>query len=255
MQEIKAIIADDEDQLRSYLKTRLSDVWPDLVICGEAGNGQEALELIDEHRPHIAFLDIRMPGLSGMEVAKRITDSCWVVFITAYDQYAVEAFENEAVDYILKPVTRERLKKTTDRLKKQVATSSGPPADLSRVVERIVASLPNKETPDYLQWIRVQQGEEIRLVPVEEVYYFKSSDKYTMVMTKDGESLIRKPIKELSNELDPNKFWRIHRGTIVNAGCIAKMSRSLTGRGVIRLKDRSETLTVSRSYIHIFRQM
>ena len=255
MQEIKAIIADDEDQLRSYLKSRLSDVWPDLVICGEAGNGQEALELIDEHSPHIAFLDIRMPGLSGMEVAKKIADSCRVVFITAYDQYAVEAFENEAIDYILKPVTRERLKKTTDRLKKQVATSSGPPADLSKVVERIVASLPNKETPDYLQWIRVQQGEEIRLVPVEEVYYFKSSDKYTMVITKDGESLIRKPIKELSNELDPNKFWRIHRGTIVNAGCIAKMSRSLTGRGVIRLKDRSETLTVSRSYIHIFRQM
>ena len=255
MQEIKAIIADDEDQLRSYLKSRLSDVWSDLVICGEARNGQEALELIDEYHPHIAFLDIRMPGLSGMEVAKRIAYSCRVVFITAYDQYAVEAFENEAIDYILKPVTRERLKKTTDRLKKQLTTSSGPSADLSKAVERIVASLPNKKTPDYLQWIRAQQGEEIRLVPVEEVLYFKASDKYTMVITKDGESLIRKPIKELANELDPNKFWRIHRGTIVNAGCIAKMSRSLTGRGVIRLKDHPETLTVSRSYIHIFRQM
>jgi len=255
MQEIKAIIADDEDQLRSYLKSRLSDVWSDLVICGEARNGQEALELIDEYRPHIAFLDIRMPGLSGMEVAKRIADSCWVVFITAYDQYAVEAFENEAVDYILKPVSRERLKKTTDRLKKQLTTSSEPPADLSKVVERILASLPNRETPDYLQWIRAQQGEEIRLVPVEEVLYFKASDKYTMVITKDGESLIRKPIKELANELDPNKFWRIHRGTIVNAVCITKMSRSITGRGVVRLKDHPETLTVSRSYIHIFRQM
>jgi len=167
----------------------------------------------------------------------------------------VEAFENEAIDYILKPVTSERLKRTTDRLKRQIATTSGPPADLSKVVERIVASLPNKETPDYLQWIRAQQGEEIRLVPVEEVCYFKASDKYTMVITKDGESLIRKPIKELANELNPNKFWRIHRGTIVNAGYIARMSRSLTGRGVIRLKDRSETLMVSRSYIHIFRQM
>jgi len=255
MQEIKAIIADDEDQLRSYLKLRLFDVWPDLVICGEAGNGQEALELIDEFRPHIAFLDIRMPGLSGMEVAKKIADPCCVVFITAYDQYAVEAFENEAIDYILKPVTSERLKRTTDRLKRQIATTSGPPADLSKVVARIVASLPNKETPDYLQWIRAQQGEEIRLVPVEEVCYFKASDKYTMVITKDGESLIRKPIKELANELNPNKFWRIHRGTIVNAGYIARLSRSLTGRGVIRLKDRSETLMVSRSYIHIFRQM
>jgi len=196
-----------------------------------------------------------MPGLSGMEVAKKMADSCWVVFITAYDQYAVEAFENDAIDYILKPVTRERLKKTTDRLKKQLTTSSGPPADLSKVVQRIVASLPNKETPDYLQWIRTQQGEEIRLVSVDEIYYFKASDKYTMVITKDGESLIRKPIKELANELDPNKFWRIHRGTIVNAGCIAKISRSLTGRGVVRLKNYSEALTVSRSYIHIFRQM
>ena len=255
MQEIKAIIADDEDQLRSYLKSRLSDVWSDLVICGEAENGQEALELIDEYHPHIAFLDIRMPGLSGMKVAKLIAASCRVVFITAYDQYAVEAFENEAIDYILKPVTRARLKKTTDRLKKQLTTSPGPPADLSKVVERIVAGLPNKETANYLQWIRAQQGEEIRLVPVAEVLYFKAKDKYTMVITKDGESLIRKPIKELANELDPNKFWRIHRGTIVNAGCIAKMSRSLTGRGVVRLKDHSETLTVSRSYIHIFRQM
>jgi DNA-binding LytR/AlgR family response regulator len=255
MQEIKAIIADDEDQLRSYLKSRLSDVWPDLVICGEARNGHEALELIQKYRPHIAFLDIRMPGLSGMDVAKKIADSCWVVFITAYDQYAVEAFENEAIDYILKPVTRERLEKTTDRLKKQIATSSEPPADLSKMVERMMTTLANKDVSTYLQWIRTQQGEEIRLIAVEEVYYFKASDKYTMVITKEGESLIRKPIKELADELNPDNFWRIHRGTIVNAACIDNMSRSLTGRGVIRLKDRSETLTVSRSYIHIFRQM
>ena len=255
MQEIKAIIADDEDQLRSYLKSRLSDVWPELIICGEAGNGQEALELIEKYRPHIAFLDIRMPGLSGMDVAKKIADSCRVVFITAYDQYAVEAFENDAIDYILKPVTRERLKKTLDRLKKQITKLSEPPADLSKIVDRITANLANREVSPYLQWIRVQQGEEIRLIPVEEICYFKASDKYTLVITKDGESLIRKPIKDLVNELDPDKFWRIHRGTIVNAACIDNMSRSLTGRGVIRLKDRSETLTVSRSYIHIFKQM
>jgi DNA-binding LytR/AlgR family response regulator len=255
MQEIKAIIADDEDQLRSYLKSRLSDVWPELIISGEARNGQEALELIRKTQPHIAFLDIRMPGLSGMDVAKKIGGSCWVVFITAYDQYAVEAFESEAIDYLLKPVTRERLEKTTNRLKKQIATSSEPPADLSKMVERMMTTLTNKDVSTYLQWIRTQQGEEIRLIPVEEVYYFKASDKYTMVITKEGESLIRKPIKELADELDPNKFWRIHRATIVNAACIANMSRSLTGRGVIRLKDRSETLTVSRSYIHIFRQM
>ena len=255
MQAIKAIIADDEDQLRSYLKSRLSDVWPELIISGEARNGQEALEMIRKTHPHIAFLDIRMPGLSGMDVAKKIGGSCWVVFITAYDHYAVEAFESEAIDYLLKPVTRERLEKTTNRLKKQIATASEPPADLSKMVERMMTTLANKDMSSYLQWIRTQQGEEIRLIAVEEVYYFKASDKYTLVITKEGESLIRKPIKELADELDPNTFWRIHRGTIVNAACIANMSRSLTGRGVIRLKDRSETLTVSRSYIHIFRQM
>jgi DNA-binding LytR/AlgR family response regulator len=255
MQEIKAIIADDEDQLRSYLKSRLSDVWPELIISGEARNGQEALEMIRKTQPHIAFLDIRMPGLSGMDVAKKIGGSCWVVFITAYDQYAVEAFESEAIDYLLKPVTRERLEKTTNRLKKQIATSSEPPADLSSMVERMMTTFANKDMSTYLQWIRTQQGEEIRLIAVEEVYYFKASDKYTLVITKEGESLIRKPIKELADELDPNTFWRIHLGTIVNAACIANMSRSLTGRGVIRLKDRPETLTVSRSYIHIFKQM
>jgi DNA-binding LytR/AlgR family response regulator len=255
MKKVKAIIADDEDQLRSYLKSRLSDVWPELIISGEARNGQEALEMIQKTHPHIAFLDIRMPVLSGMEVAKKIGGSCWVVFITAYDQYAVEAFESEAIDYLLKPVTRERLEMTTNRLKKQIATASEPPADLSKMVERMMTTLANKEMSTYLQWIRTQQGEEIRLIAVEEVYYFKASDKYTLVITKEGESLIRKPIKELADELDPNTFWRIHRGTIVNAACIDNVSRSLTGRGIIRLKDLSETLTVSRSYIHIFRQM
>ena len=255
MPRIKAIIADDEEQLRAYLKTRLSDVWPDLHICGEAGNGQEALELIEKYRPHIAFLDIRMPGLSGMEVAKRIAGICWFVFITAYDQYAIEAFENEAIDYILKPVTRERLERTVKRLKKQITASTGPPVDLPEIVKRLMETLPGKEGPEYLQWIRVQKGDGLQLIPVDEVCYFKASDKYTMVITKEGESLIRKPIKDLAEELDPGSFWRIHRGTIVNAACISKVSRSLTGRGTVRLKDRPETLTVSRSYIHIFKQM
>ncbi len=255
MRKIKAIIADDEEQLRSYLKSRLSEIWPDLVICGEARNGQEALELIDEYRPDIAFLDIRMPGLSGMEVAKKIAGTCRIVFITAYDQYAVEAFENEAIDYLLKPVTRERLERTAKRLKEQIAASTKPPMDFSEIVNRLVANLQDIEKPGYLKWLKVQQGDSIRLIPVDDVYYFKASDKYTIVITKEGESLIRKPIKELADELDPNKFWRIHRGTIVNAECISNVSRSLTGRSVIRLKDLPETLTVSRSYAHLFKQM
>jgi DNA-binding LytR/AlgR family response regulator len=255
MQEIKAIIADDEKQLRSHLKSMLSKVWPDLIICGEARNGREALGLIEKHRPGIAFLDIRMPGLSGMEVAGKVAGSCWVVFVTAYDQYAIEAFENEAVDYLLKPVTRERLEKTARRLKEQIASSTKPPVGFSEIVSRLIAKVQDMETPGYLQWLKVQQGDGIRLIPVDEVYYFKAADKYTMVITKEGESLIRKPIKDLEDELDPDKFWRIHRGTIVNAGCISSVSRSLTGRSIIRLKDLSETLTVSRSYAHLFKQM
>jgi len=251
----KAIIADDEEQLRSYLRLRLSEVWPDLVICGEAGNGEEAVELVEKFRPEIAFLDIRMPGMSGMEVAGKIAGSCWVVFITAYDQYAVEAFENDAIDYLLKPVTNERLETSVDRLKKRVAASSRPPADISGVVDRLMASLTEKKRPGHLQWIRAQQGDGVRLIPVDDIFYFKSSDKYTLVITEEGESLIRKPIKELEEELDPDRFWRIHRGTIVNTAHIEKMDRSLTGRGVLRLKNRQEILTVSRNYMHIFRQM
>jgi len=255
MSKTRAIIADDEEQLRTYLKSQLSYVWPDLIICGEARNGQEALELIKKYRPDIAFLDIRMPGLSGMEVAKEIARSCWVVFVTAYDQYAVEAFENEAIDYILKPVTRERLERTVKRLKEQIVSSSKPPLDLSEIVERLMAGLPNRQATEYLQWIRVQHGDGVRLIPVEEVCYFKASDKYTTVITKEGESLIRKPVRELASELDPHKFWRIHRGTIINASCIAKVSRSLTGRGLVKLKDRQEVLKISRTYAHLFKQM
>ena len=255
MQEIKAIIADDEDQLRSYLKSRLSEVWPELVICGEARNGQEALELIEKHRPDIAFLDIKMPGLSGMEVAKKVTGSCWVVFITAYDKYAVEAFENEAIDYLLKPITHERLERAVKRLQKQIAASIRPPSDMTEIVERAIARLYKKEKLGYLRWLRAQHGDGIRLIPVDEVCYFKASDKYTLILTNESELLIKKAIKELVDELDPNQFWRIHRGTIVNARYITKVSRSLTGRGVVKLKDRPELLTVSRSYIHIFKQM
>jgi len=254
--EIKAIIADDEEPLRTYLRSLLSDVWSDLIICGEARNGREALALVEEHKPHIVFLDIKMPGLSGMEVAKRIGEACRVVFVTAYDRYAVEAFENEAIDYLLKPVTRERLERAVKRLQKQIdAPQKQPLSDVTEITERILAELKEREAREYLQWIKVQHLDGILLVPVEEVCYFKASDKYTMVMTEAGESLIKKTIKELSEDLDPSQFWRIHRGTIVNLSRIAKVSRSLTGRGAMRLKDRPEILIVSRSYMHLFRQM
>jgi len=255
MEQTKAIIADDEDHLRRHLRAQLSEVWPGLIICGEAKNDKEALELIEQCRPEIAFLDIRMPGLSGIEVAKEIAGSCWVVFVTAYDQYAVEAFEHEAIDYFLKPVTTERLEKTVRRLKGRITSSQKPPREIAEIVERLMTSLPQRQAPEYLQIVRVQKGDGIRLIPVEEVYYFKAGDKYTMVITREGESLIRKPIKELADELDPQQFWRIHRGTIVNVQCIDHVSRSMTGRGVVRLKGRPESLSISRQYIHLFKQM
>jgi DNA-binding LytR/AlgR family response regulator len=251
----KAVIADDEKELRTYLKSLLAVTWPDLVICGEAGNGREALELVEDEGPQVIFLDIRMPGLSGMEVAQKIAGVCRVVFVTAYDQYAVEAFEREAVDYLVKPVSRERLTQTVERLKKQLDVSIEPPAGLAGVVEHVLASLNAKTAADFLHWIRVQVKDSVHLIPVEEVNYFQAKDKYTLVITKDGESLIRKTIKELISELDPNLFWQIHRSIIVNVSKIDRVSRSFTGRGILRLKERPELLTVSRNYLHLFKQM
>ena len=251
----KAIIADDEPELRTYLKSALSEIWPELMVCGEAANGKEALDLAESMRPHVAFLDIRMPGLSGMEVAKRIAGLCRIVFVTAYDRYAVEAFEREAVDYLLKPVSKERLIQTVSRLKDHLKTPLEPPSGLAEALEQLLSKLPAKGAPDFLRWIRTPHKESVRLIPVEEVIYFKAEDKYTLVITREGESLIRKSIKELAEELDPAQFWQIHRGTIVNVAKIDRVSRSLTGRGVIKLKERPELLTVSRSFLHLFSQM
>ncbi|MCX5805649.1 MAG: LytTR family DNA-binding domain-containing protein [Proteobacteria bacterium] len=251
----KAIIADDEKELRVYLRSILSEVWPELVICGEAKNGNETLALVESMKPQIAFLDIKMPGLSGMEVAKKIANICRIVFVTAYDQYAVEAFEREAVDYLLKPVSKDRLVQTVERLKNQLNASVEPPDGLADVVEQIISRLPDRRGMEFLRWIRTQHKDTIRLIPVDEVDYFSAEDKYTLVMTKEGESLIKKSIKELVQELDPGQFWQIHRGTIVNVARIDKVSRSITGRGMLKLKERPELLTVSRNYLHLFRQM
>jgi DNA-binding LytR/AlgR family response regulator len=251
----KAVIADDEKELRTYLRLMLSEVWPDLSICGEAKNGKEALQMVESLHPDIAFLDIKMPGLSGMEVAKRIAGLCRIVFVTAFDQYAVEAFESEAVDYLLKPVSKERLIHTMQRLKNQLNFSIEPPTRLTEVIEQVLSKLANRGGSDFLRWIKAQNKDTIRLIPVEEADYFKAEDKYTLVMTKEGETLIKKSIKELAQELNPAQFWQIHRGTIVNVSKIEKVSRSLTGRGILKLKERSEFLTVSRNYLHLFKQM
>lgn len=253
MDEIRAVIADDEAPLRRFLRQRLSEVWPELLVCGEAQNGLEALDLIERHRPHIAFLDIKMPGLTGMDVAGKIPGSCRVVFVTAYDEYAVEAFEKEAVDYLLKPVSIERLEKTVRRLKGEI--SAGATLVPAETLQRLMVRLSQGPEAGRLRHIRVQHGDSVRLIPVEEVIYFKAEDKYTRVITGEAEFLIRKTIKELVQELDAERFWQVHRGTLVNVRSILRVSRSLTGKGVLKLKDRAETLKVSQGYMHLFRQM
>jgi DNA-binding LytR/AlgR family response regulator len=252
MRQVRAIIADDEDTLRRYLRKKLSAAWPELVISGEAEDGIAAARLIEETRPDIAFLDIRMPGLSGIEVARKAAGRCQVVFVTAHDQYAVDAFESEALDYLLKPVTDERLEKTVKRLKERIASSS-PAPDLSQVLDKVSRAL--QKSPEHLQWIKAQHKGGVRLIPVAEVYYFKATDKYTAVRTRDGEFLIRKTIKELTDELDPDQFWRVHRAAIVNVKAIQTANRSLGGSYFITFKDIKERLIVSRAYSHLFKQM
>ena len=255
MDNLTAIIAEDETPLRNHFRSELMKAWPELQVVGEAGNGKEALALITQHHPHIAFLDIRMPGLSGMDVAQRVPRSCRVVFVTAYDEYAIAAFENEALDYLLKPVTSERMAKTVERLKRTFATSDAGTFHSLKDVGRVLARLKKHEIVEPLRWIRVQRGDRLQLISVDEVRYFKSSDKYTVVRTETDEHLIRKPIKALINELDSNCFWQIHRGTVVNVSGIAGVSRSITGKGTLRLKNIPESLSVSQTYMHLFKQM
>ncbi|RTZ97082.1 MAG: DNA-binding response regulator [Deltaproteobacteria bacterium] len=255
MPPIRAIIADDEKPLRDYLKRQLEKTWPELEILAEAENGRQALSLITSTHPDIAFLDIRMPGLSGIDVAAGTSDRCRIVFVTAYDQYAVDAFERSAIDYLLKPVTTARLEKTVTRLKASLNTALPSNHELSKILTALTRSGKKNEPAQYLNWIRVQYRDGIRLIPVGDVCYFKASDKYTIVRTRDHEALIRKTVAALARELDPSIFWQIHRGTIVNVTCIDKVSRTTTGKRILKLKCPPETLTISRTYAHLFKQM
>lgn len=249
-----AIIADDEAPSRDHIKEQLLSVWPDLDIVGEAVNGIQAKKMIEEMRPDCAFLDIKMPGRSGMEVAKETAGICRVVFISAYDQYALDAFENEAVDYILKPVSAERLAKTMMRLKAQIDSNS-PINNTVDIFERLMLKMNTPPAQRYLKWIRAQVMDTVILVPVKNIYFFQASDRYTLVMTKNEEYLIRKTITELDVKLDPEMFIRIHRGTIVNADYIDNISHLPSSRGQLRLKDRPEVHHISRSYSNRFKQM
>jgi len=245
----RAVVAEDEPVLLAELRDMLSRLWPELSIVGEAQDGIEALRLLDAHAPDILFLDIQMPGLTGLEVARQASGRCHVVFVTAYDKYAVAAFEEGAIDYVMKPFSAARLATAIARLKAKVVSA---PANLDGILRTLTDAVSKKE---YLRWITASQGNDLRLITVEEICYLKSDNKYTNVVTAEQESLIHRSIKELVDELDPAQFWQIHRGTLVNVNAIAGVTRDLSGKLRVRLKQRSETLSVSDPYLHLFKSM
>jgi DNA-binding LytR/AlgR family response regulator len=249
----RALVADDEPALAEYLHARLAALWPEIALLPIARNGIEALAAIREEEPEIAFLDIRMPGLTGLELAARIDTPTHVVFVTAYDQYAVEAFDRDAVDYILKPVSDDRLARAIERLKAKLAAREKPPG-LEETLRKLAMVLPGV-SPGYLRWVRALKGEEVRQIAVEDVMYFQAQDKYTCVITAEGESLIRLSLAELAQQLDPDDFWQVHRSTIINVSRVAATRRDLSGRTFVKLKNVKVELPVSRAYSHLFKQM
>jgi len=252
----RAIIADDERLMREQLRARLAEVWPELEVIAEAKNGHEAVELVQRLQPQLAFLDIRMPGLTGVEAARAIGSACHVVFVTAYGEFAIEAFEQGAVDYVLKPAETARLQVTVSRLKQRL---QAPPPDLGGLLDQLSRKLDTvasgQRSQPYLQWIQATIGQQLRLIPVGEILFFVSDEKYTRVQTEGYEALIRVPIRELVEQLDPALFWQIHRSTIVNVRAMAGVVRDLRGRQMVTFKNHPEKLEVSRTFTHLFRQM
>jgi DNA-binding LytR/AlgR family response regulator len=273
---VRAVLADDERLMREQLRQRLGEVWPELQVVAEARNGEEAVDQVEQLHPDLVFLDIRMPGLNGVEAARRIaqlpthedTDDRWpgceIVFITAYDEYAVQAFEQGVVDYVLKPAERERLALTVERVRERLQrqrSSSGPAAasathspDMQVLLQRLAAQLDPAGAPR-LRWIQASVGTAIQMIPVDEVLFFISDEKYTRVQTASVEALIRKPIKELVQELDMAQFWQIHRSTLVNVRAIAGVHRDDRGRQLVSVRGHPERLEVSRSYQGLFKSM
>ena len=247
---LRAVIAEDEAVLRDELRARVATLWPELEICAQVGDGQAALAALEVHRPHVLFLDIQMPGLSGMEVARQASGRCHVVFVTAHDEFAVAAFEQGAIDYVMKPFATERLALAIERMKSRL---SSQPADLEGLLETFAQRIARPRA--YLQWINASLGNDLRFITVDEVCYFRSDAKYTRVVTAGQESLIRKSVRELAAELDPDRFRQIHRSIIVNLGEIAGVQRDFRGRIQVKLKRRTEALPVSDPYAPLFRQM
>ena len=248
-----AIVAEDEPILRAQLEGKLKKLWPELEVIASVGDGAAALEALEDRAPDFMFLDIQMPEMTGVEVAKHVGGRAHVVFVTAYDQYAIQAFETGAVDYILKPATDERLGVTIERLKAKLEAPRAPPSDITSVLSELTRQM--NAGKQKLQWIKATIGQTLRMIPVNEVLFFQSDEKYTRVVLADGEALIKTPIRELIDGLDPDVFWQIHRSTLVNANAIAGVTRDFRGQAHVKIKGKDESLVVSRIYSHLFKQM
>ena len=262
-----AVLAEDETLLRLFLKKKLEKLWPELSVVGEAEHGLAAVELIAALKPTVAFLDIRMPELTGLEVATQIAEvspETHVVFVTAFHEYAVAAFDRGAVDYVLKPIAEDRLITTIERLKERIENEDQDAPTLPENLSQLISTLKREmrvaaggagAPVEYLRWIKASLGSTLKLIDVKDVLFLNSDEKYTRVVTIGEEALIRKPLREMLDELDPNIFWQIHRGTIVNVNAIAGVTRDFRGDATVKVKDHKEQLKVSRPFSHLFKQM
>lgn len=247
-----AVIADDEPHLAEYLKQRLAALWPELTVVVVAKNGLEALAAIHDHEPDVAFLDIKMPGMTGLEVARRAGRGSHIVFVTAFDDYAVEAFDQEAVDYVMKPVADDRLQKAIDRLKSRLAKAEEPQG-LDAMLAKLSHLLPAAKARP--RWLRAAKGDITYQIAVDDVRYIAAEDKYTVIYTADGEYLIRTALSDLAAELDPDLFWQIHRSTIVNMSHVQSTRRDVASRLFVTIKGIKGELPVSRAYVHLFKSL
>lgn len=249
-----AVVADDERLMREQIVARLKEAWPELAIVGEAANGREAVALVRAREPDVVFLDIRMPEMDGIEAAQALEGLAHVVFVTAYDQYAISAFEQGAVDYLLKPADPERVALTCRRLRERMQQKPDPMKDLLAQLSQRLAGGELKPR-DYLRWVQASVGTGLRMIPTSDILFFRAEDKYTRVQTEKFEALIRKPIKELLDELDPGEFWQIHRAILVRIDAVEQVSRDFRGHQILQVKGSAEKLEVSRSFSHLFKQM
>jgi len=249
-----AVVADDERLMRVQIIARLKEAWPELSIVGEASNGHEAIAIVQSLEPDIVFLDISMPGMDGIQAAQALAGQVHVVFVTAYDQYAISAFEHGAVDYVLKPAEPERMALTCQRLRARLQQKPDPMDDLlAQLSQRLGAG--GLKPREYMRWVQASVGANIRMIPTSDILFFRAEDKYTRVQTQRFEALIRKPIKELIDELDPDEFWQIHRSTVVRVDAVNHVSRDFRGKQIVHVKGSEEKLEVSRTFNHLFKQM